>query len=136
MSRKEQVILSKLLDCEIEDLSILKNIKYDISEIYDSAKSFFTYVDLGSIVVASYQKALKEIEDNIQKRIKELRLEDELSDLAERFSDLNPNRDFELRYHGADSFVTCKYNQSMYKLCPNYINEFTEKAGLKVTGLE
>ena len=128
MSKKEQILLSKFLECEIEDLSILKNIKYDISEIYDSAKSMFSYVDLGSIVVASFQRALKEIEDNI------LRTEDNL--IAEKLLKLDPERDFQLRYHGADSFVICKYNQSTYNLRPDYIKEFTEKAGLQVIGLE
>ena len=129
--------LSELLDCGYADVSLLEEIKYDITDLVEDCRLNFGRVELNCILMTAVRFGISDIEKSVESRIAELESEEFLSeeevDELKSLKSLKPFEDIESFHNYLDSSVYFIDNEEVYeKYCQEALDEFYENTGFEI----
>lgn len=127
-------ILINILDCGVDDLSLVRNIKYDLNEIMRDLKRDKTYPSLENIMVVCMYYACDKLNEAVENCLDfiengELNVSEEEKRKIEK---LNPDSDLYMNFNYLTTKVFMKHKDIYEKYVPDLIRDIEEYLGMPI----
>lgn len=132
-------LLTAILDCGTDDLSLLDDVQYDWADIFKRLED--DTHDLNSVLREVFQVGYEDIQIAVVNRICELEssgtLDGDEADELVLLRELNAPKDFDSYHNYLDTHVWCRNHADTYKkYMTEALEEFEENTGFCIGGVE
>lgn len=138
MSDFKDDLLTELLDCGYDDLSVLEDCQYDFTDVIEYCKDGGMSLTLNNLAWSMFQIGIADIRRAVEERIDELESQDELDDdeqeELEALQELEPYEDIRSFHNYLDTSVWFGKNGDVYRqYMKEAIDEFGENTGYSIS---
>lgn len=124
----DEELLRSILDCGIDDLDLIRNIKYNIYDIIESLKANGIYPSLGSIMYECLNFARDELSDAVNDCLNKKE--------KEKLEGLAPYDDLQMDFNFIATEVYLKHKDVYMEYMPEKIEEIEEKLGFDIMEID
>lgn len=130
--------LRSILDCGIDDLDLIRNIKYDIYDIVTDLKNNDIYPSLGNVMYECLEFARDELSDAVNDCLNDIEngVLVVTKEEKKKLEELAPYDDLQMDFNFIATEVYLKHKDVYMEYMPEKIEEIEEKLGFDIMEID